>query len=88
MKRQELEKLKGLTIANRNKGNTHGIPAPKSDELSRREQRERDRAAGLVPFAVKLNSELVAKLNAQVTPGGKTMTEVVTALLEKGLAAK
>ena len=88
MKRQDLEKLKGLTIANRNKGNTHGIPGPKPEEIGRREQRELDRAAGLVPFAVKLNSGLVAKLNAQVASSGKTMTEVVTAALEKGMAAK
>lgn len=52
----------------------------------RREQRERDRAAGLVPFAVKLNGELVKQLQATAKERGVELNELVAELLQKGLA--
>lgn len=58
--------------------------APAAD---RREQRERDRALGLVPFAVKLNGDLVQQLQAHSKEQGVDMNELVAQLLKKGLAA-
>ncbi len=55
--------------------------------VDRREQRKRDQALGLVPFAVKLNSELVQQLQALSKERGIELNEVVTELLKKGLAA-
>lgn len=55
--------------------------------VDRREQRKRDQALGLVPFAVKLNSELVAQLQALAKERGADLNETVAAVLAKGLAA-
>ena len=41
-----------------------------------------------MPFAVKLNSDLVAQLNAQATERGVDMNQLVAELLAKGLAAE
>lgn len=53
----------------------------------RREQRERERALGLVPFAVKLNGELVARLQAMAKERGGDLNAVVAEVLNKGLEA-
>ena len=53
----------------------------------RREQRERDRALGLVPFAVKLNGDLVGQLQALSKERGVELNELVAELLQKGLSA-
>ena len=53
----------------------------------RREQRERERALGLVPFAVKLNSDLVKQLQTLSKERGVELNELVTQLLQKGLSA-
>lgn len=55
--------------------------------VDKREQRRRDQALGLVPFAVKLNSELVAQLQALARDGGKDLNEVVAGVIQRGLAA-
>jgi len=55
--------------------------------LDRREQRKRDQALGLVPFAVKLNDELVKRLHALATERGLSLNETVAEVLIKGLAA-
>ncbi len=54
--------------------------------LDRREQRERERALGLVPFAVKLNGELVAQLQALAKEREADLNELVAEILTKGLA--
>ena len=86
MKRTDLEKQLGHKINNRisnaagktifNKGN---------GAVDRKEQREKDRAAGLIPFAVKLNEGLVAKLNALAEERKTGINELVAELLEKGM---
>jgi len=53
----------------------------------RREQRERDRALGLVPFAVKLNGDLVKQLQGLAGERGVDINQLVAELLQKGLAA-
>lgn len=55
--------------------------------LDRREQRERERALGLVPFAVKLNGDLVKQLQDQAKERGVDMNQLVAEVLAKGLAA-
>jgi hypothetical protein len=55
--------------------------------VDRREQRKLDQAAGLVPFAVKLNADLVAALQAQAKERGVDLNALVAELLTKGLAA-
>lgn len=65
-------------------GATFGKPA---EVVDKREQRRRDQALGLVPFAVKLNNELVQQLNAQAKERGVDMNQLVGELLAKSLAA-
>lgn len=55
--------------------------------VDRREQRKRDQALGLVPFAVKLNSEVVLRLQALAKERGQDLNELVAELLNKALAA-
>jgi hypothetical protein len=58
-----------------------------AEVVDRREQRRRDQALGLVPFATKLNADLVAQLNALAAEQGSDVGTVVTALLQKGMAS-
>ena len=55
--------------------------------VDRREQRRLDQAAGLVPFAVKINGDLVKQLQAKATEQAIDINELVGQLLAKGLAA-
>ncbi|MEO7742314.1 MAG: hypothetical protein ABIR98_05225 [Usitatibacter sp.] len=89
MKKADLEKLKGKKIggggiggANDRFGRGSAAPADK------REQRERDRELGLVPFAVKLHGDLVSGLHAEAQKRGVGLNEVTAELLQKGLKAK
>lgn len=52
----------------------------------RREQRKLDQAAGLVPFAVKLNKELVARLSELAAARQVTLHALVDEALRAGLA--
>ena len=52
--------------------------------VDRRAQRERDRAAGLVPFAVKLHGELVRQLHELARQRGLPLNELVDQLLRTG----
>lgn len=52
----------------------------------RREQRKLDQAAGLVPFAVKLNKDLVARLTELAAAQQVTLNALVDQLLRAGLA--
>ena len=55
--------------------------------VDKREQRKRDQALGLVPFAVKLNSELVKQLQALAAETGQDLNATVAEVLARGLAA-
>jgi hypothetical protein len=55
--------------------------------IDRKEQRERERALGLVPFACKLNADLVKQLQEHAKAGGVDVNEAVAQLLTKALAA-
>jgi hypothetical protein len=86
MKRTDLEKLKGVSIVSRMaREGTPGRFGKDSALPSRREQRKLDQAQGLVPFAVKLNGELVARIQALANERQAPLNDVVTELLTKGL---
>lgn len=53
--------------------------------LDRREQRKRDQALGLVPFAIKLNSTLVQQLQTLAKEQGVDLNDLVADVLTKGL---
>lgn len=89
MKKAELEKLMGRRLAGANPargndryGKDSAAPADK------REQRERDRQMGLVPFAVKLHGDLVKELHDAAQARGVGLSELTAELIRKGLQAK
>jgi len=90
MKPTDLQKLKAMKTVGEMKreptsdrfGANAGAPGDK------REQRERDKAAGLVPFAVKLPAELVAELQVLARDKEATLNDVTAELLRKGMKAK
>lgn len=53
--------------------------------VDRREQRKLDQAAGLVPFAVKLNADLVKQLQELSRERGVELNQLVAEVLAKGL---
>jgi len=90
LKKAQLEKTKGKKIEHQMHQSAtpgrFGQSAPVV--LDRREQRKRDQALGLIPFAVKLNSDLVAQLHALAKERGTGLNEVTAELLKQGLKAK
>jgi predicted HicB family RNase H-like nuclease len=56
--------------------------------LDRRQQRELDRARGLVPFAVKLPGELVRQLRETAQARKVDLNDLVAGLLKKSLDSK
>ncbi len=85
MKPSELQKYNALKIVNKMKkaatpDRFGGTAAP-----DRREQRRLDQAAGLIPFAVKLNRDLVAQVNALAQERKIAVNEVVADLLQAAL---
>jgi hypothetical protein len=53
--------------------------------VDRREQRKLDQALGLVPFAIKLNSALILKVEAEAKARGIDLNVFVAELLSKAL---
>jgi hypothetical protein len=86
MKRTELEKLKGKTIENRMRAEQRAHERGQAKD-PRREQRDRDRALGLVPFAVKLDAALIAEVRALAAARGGDLNAVAAELLRAGLDA-
>lgn len=90
MKRADLEKHKGKKI------DRQISQAPKPGRFGqgasvvtdRREQRKRDQALGLVPFAIKLDGDLVKQLHTLAQERGTGLNELTSELLKKGLKAK
>lgn len=85
-----MERLKSASLKNQMK--QAGIPARFGKDSGtvpdRRERRRLDQQQGLVPFAVKLNGDLVKKLHAAAQERKVEMNELVGELLEKSLKAK
>lgn len=88
MKRTELEKRKGLAIDNalRRAGNPFGAAA--ATPADRRARREAERAAGLVPFAVKLPADLVRALQARAADEQRRLDELTAELLQQAIEAR
>ena len=89
MKKTDLEKNQFLKIAGKvHQGGSPSRFGQAANSISdRREQRKQDQALGLVPFAVKLNADLVAQLQTLATERRQPLNELVSSLLQKGLAA-
>lgn len=86
MKKTDLEKLKGAKIGDRiGQGPMTGRFGKDSVIPNRREQRKLDQAQGLIPFAVKIDSELVKQIQALAQQRNTGLNEIVTELLRKGL---
>ncbi|MBI5910636.1 MAG: hypothetical protein HY848_11870 [Betaproteobacteria bacterium] len=87
MKKTDLEKNKGLKInSSLNRFGTPGrFGRDAGAPMQRREQRKLDQALGLVPFAVKLNGDLVKQVQALAQERKTGLNEVVAELLKKGL---
>lgn len=87
MKKPDLYKSEANKIDNRMK--QAGVPgrfgATGGGAPDRRTKRKLDQAAGLVPFAVKLDGELVKEIHALAQSRQVTLNEAVAELLRKGL---
>lgn len=82
----ELQKLNAMKLVNQMKNaGAHGRPGGTVKTVDRREQRRLDQAAGLVPFAVKLNSDLVKQVHALAADRKTGVNETVAELLQKAL---
>jgi hypothetical protein len=89
MKKADLEKSNAARIRGEMRGTLppdrfaggHAVAA------TRREQRELDRAKGLIPFAVKLESGLVKQVQDLAQSKNEPLNDVVAGLLKKGLSA-
>ena len=90
MKKTELEKLKGTKISGNMK--LSSIPdrfgKDAANIVDKREQRKRDQDAGLIPFAVKIHSDLIQQIRALADAEGKSLNDVTAELLTKALAKK
>lgn len=87
MKKTDLAKSDAKKLMNQMGPKGGAFGAASAPALDRREQRDRERALGLVPFAVKLNSELVQQLQTLSKERGVEMNALVAELLQKGLSA-
>ncbi len=83
MAKSDAKKLMGKMPAP-GANNFGGSAAPVIDK---REQRRLDQAAGLVPFAVKLNGALVLQLQTLAKEREVDLNQLVADLLSKGLEA-
>ena len=88
MKKTDLEKNKALKL-------THSMKQSHSERfgkgaadtsVNRREQRKLDQAKGLVPFACKLDGELVATLKERAGEHEQGINGLVDELLRRALA--
>lgn len=87
MKATDLEKNKALDLKRKmvQAGSADRYGQASSQVPDRREQRRLDQARGLVPFAVKLNGELVKELQALAASRQTDLNTLVEELLRKGL---
>lgn len=88
MKKADLEKIQGKKLAGGAPGNADRYGKGAGAVLDKREQRERDRQLGLVPFACKLHGDLVRDIQAAALARGVGLNEIADELLRAGLKAK
>jgi hypothetical protein len=90
MKRADLEKHKGKKVdSNMSRAATPDrFGRGAAIALDRREQRKRDQALGLVPFAVKLDGGLLKQLHNLAQERGTGLSELTAELLREGLKSR
>lgn len=88
MKKTDLEKLKGKKITGSGFGQSDRYGRDAHAAIDKREQRERDRELGLVPFACKLHGDLVREIQALAQSRGGSLNEVADEIVRKGLKSK
>ena len=90
MKPMDLAKMKGKKIAvQQGQASTPGrFGKDANAPLDKREQRDRDREMGLVPFACKLHGDLVKQIHDLAAARKLGLNEITAELVAKGLAAK
>ena len=88
MKKTDLEKLKGKKITGGGFGHADRYGKGSGEANDRRAQREHDRELGLIPFACKLQGDLVAEIRAAAEQKGVGLNEITAELLRKGLDKK
>jgi hypothetical protein len=90
MKRTELEKKQGKKIDSAiGQGKiSHRFGHGVAGIVDKREQRKRDQALGLIPFAVKLESSLVKEIQDLARKREVGLNELTAELLRKGLSGK
>jgi hypothetical protein len=88
MKPADLQKLKGKKISSGPSGTPDRFGKDSAAPLDKREQRERDREMGLVPFAVKLHGDLVREIHAAAQKRGLGLNEITAELIREGLKKK
>jgi hypothetical protein len=88
MKRADIEKQLGKKIAGRMKQEptSDRYGAASGGMADRKEQRDRDKAAGLVPFAVKLPQALVQQLQELARSRGLALNDLTAQLLKDAIA--
>jgi hypothetical protein len=90
MKRTDLEKNRGLKI--NGSVNRYGTPGRFGKDagsvLGRREQRRLNQALGLVPFAVKIDADLVNQIRSLAQARQTGLSEVAAELLQRGLESQ
>ena len=88
MKKSDLDRNEGLKITGQMKqaGTPDRFGSGASMPVSRREQRKLDQAQGLIPFAVKLDGDLVRRIHEHAETQGVSVNETVATLLDKALA--
>lgn len=87
MKKTDLEKLKGKKLAGGG-ATPDRFGRDAAAPLDKREQRIRDREAGLVPFAVKLHGDLVREVHEAARAKGVGLNEIAAELITRGLKAR
>jgi hypothetical protein len=88
MKKADLEMLKGKKITGGGFGSNDRFGKGAADPGDKREQRERDREAGLIPFACKLHGDLVREIHEAAQKKGVGLNEIAAELIRKGLDKK
>ena len=87
MKKTDLEKNQAMKIDGKMKA--AGVPSrfakSAAEVVDKREQRRRDSAAGLVPFACKLPAELVKRLHERAAAHEGGVNEIVAQALRQAL---
>ena len=88
MKKADLEKMMGKKVAGGGGGTGGRYGSGATEPGDKRAQRDRDREAGLIPFACKLQGDLVREIHAAAEAKGVGLNELTAELLRKGLDKK